>query len=222
MSENRPNLGADLIRIHAVITRGVAVVQDRGRVFAAEGLPNAAALDGLVKYLRSLAGTLHAHHLSEDEVVFPVLHERLPAMPFAQLAAEHAVVQRVLDELAPAIDRLAAGPWQAPELAPVLRLADRLADLWAPHMAIEEAYLTPATADALLSVEEQMALGQRAAQHSQEHAGPAPLIVPFMLYNLPPVERAVMAGRMPPAVTQQLLPGPWKEQWAAMQPFLLA
>ena len=47
-------------------------------------------------------------------------------------------------------------------------------------------------------------------------------MVPFILYNLAPGERALMAAGMPAAVTQQLVPGPWKEKWAVMQPFLLA
>jgi hypothetical protein len=45
--------------------------------------------------------------------------------------------------------------------------------------------------------------------------------MPFVLYNLPAEERAILAQKMPPIVTQQLLPVDWKEKWAPMQPFLL-
>jgi hypothetical protein len=45
--------------------------------------------------------------------------------------------------------------------------------------------------------------------------------VPFILYNLSAEDRAIMAQQMPPAVSQELVPIVWKEQWAPMVPFLL-
>jgi hypothetical protein len=47
------------------------------------------------------------------------------------------------------------------------------------------------------------------------------LVVPFLLYNLPPEERAVFSQGMPPIVIQELVPVAWKEKWSPMKPFLL-
>jgi hypothetical protein len=55
----------------------------------------------------------------------------------------------------------------------------------------------------------------------QEHAKPDYLVVPFTLYNLPPLERTFMARALPPSVVQELVPGPGKEKWQPMAPFLL-
>jgi hypothetical protein len=53
------------------------------------------------------------------------------------------------------------------------------------------------------------------------HSGPDYLVVPFVLYNLSPEQRAILAAEMPPIVTQQLVPIAWKAQWEPMSPFLL-
>jgi hypothetical protein len=52
-------------------------------------------------------------------------------------------------------------------------------------------------------------------------ASPTYLAVPFLLYDLPPEEKAIQARGMPPELTEQLVPVVWKEQWAPMKPFLL-
>ena len=55
----------------------------------------------------------------------------------------------------------------------------------------------------------------------EEHAEPANLVVPFILYNLSPEDRAIMTQGFPEIVTKQLVPVDWKEEWKSMQPFLL-
>ena len=64
-------------------------------------------------------------------------------------------------------------------------------------------------------------LGQKAAAHSAAHAQPAPWAVPFLLYNLEMEDRAHFLSVMPAELTQQLVPVVWKDEWAAMKPFLL-
>jgi hypothetical protein len=45
--------------------------------------------------------------------------------------------------------------------------------------------------------------------------------VPFLLYNAEAEDRAFYVNAMPPELTQQLVPIVWKDEWAAMKPFLL-
>ena len=52
-------------------------------------------------------------------------------------------------------------------------------------------WLSAESAAQMLSDEEQIQLGQRFAQHSAEHSQPDYLVVPFMLYNVEPEDRAV-------------------------------
>ena len=58
-------------------------------------------------------------------------------------------------------------------------------------------------------------------EHSQRHATPDYLVVPFMLYTLPPQERPIFARNLPPIVTEQLVPVGWRDKWEPMKPFLL-
>jgi hypothetical protein len=55
----------------------------------------------------------------------------------------------------------------------------------------------------------------------QEHTGPAYLVMPFVLYNLSPEDRAITSQGFPEMVTKQLVPIDWKDKWVSMQPFLL-
>jgi hypothetical protein len=54
-----------------------------------------------------------------------------------------------------------------------------------------------------------------------DHAEPLELVVPFALHNLPATDREALESNMPPKVVSELVPGPWKEAWAPMKPFLL-
>ena len=74
----------------------------------------------------------------------------------------------------------------------------------------------------LIDREEHIRLSGLFVEHGRKHMGPDYLVVPFLLYNLPPEERAILARMMPPIVTQQLVPMVWKAQWAPMLPFLLS
>jgi hypothetical protein len=45
--------------------------------------------------------------------------------------------------------------------------------------------------------------------------------LPFFYFNLEPADRARLAAKMPPPLTQQLIPVDWKDAWAPMRPFFL-
>lgn len=65
-------------------------------------------------------------------------------------------------------------------------------------------------------------MNQEFAQHSASHSGPDYLVVPFMLYNLAPDDRAAKERELPPIVTKQLIPFVWNKKWKSIQPFLLS
>lgn len=57
--------------------------------------------------------------------------------------------------------------------------------------------------------------------------GPAPTrgldaeLMAFVPNDLSPEDRAIVAAPFPPALTQELIPGPWRELWGPMAAFLL-
>lgn len=213
MSEsNKPNIGADLIRIHSVITRGLDVSIEHSQSFAQEGYPDASTREGFVSYVQTLVPVLHAHHLTEDDLAFPYFREKLPDVPFDLLTAQHREMQPILDEIKAAIEEVAADAQASESLNDLNRALIKMAEIWHPHIQREEDHLSVEKADALLDIEEHISLGKMFAEHNQEHSGPDYLVVPFLLYNLSAEDRAIMSQVMPPIVTQQLVPIAWKEK----------
>jgi hypothetical protein len=214
MSEKPPpNLGAGLLAIHRVLTRGIAVARENGEVYAATGFPDDKTAEGYFRYVLALGSVMHGHHASEDEIAFPFLRDRLPDAPYDELAADHLTIHAVLDDIAAARE--------SGSLADLNAALTRLSELWQPHIQKEEEFFTPAVSAEALSVQENIELSRQSAEHSSEVAQPAPLTLPFILYNLEPEDRALMTESMPPELTQHLVPVVWKDEWAPMKPFLL-
>ena len=218
---NGPNIGADLARMHSIITRGLDVAIEYSQSFAQRGYPDAPTREGFISYVRSLASVLHAHHLTEDDLAFPYFRDKMPDTPFDSLTADHQEMTPLLEKIDGLIENVEADAQAAEPLNDLNGALTQVRDLWHPHIELEEDHLSPEKADELLGMEEQIELGKKFAQHNQEHAGPDHLVVPFLLYNLPPEERAIFSQGMPPIVIQELVPVVWKEKWSPMKPFLL-
>lgn len=222
MSESsKPNIGAVMVRVHKAITRGLDVSSKRSAVFVQEGYPDAVTREGFVTYVRTLGWVMNAHHLGEDDVAFPYLRSKLPDAPYDELLAEHGEMKEILEELRVAVEAVGAQAQAGDSLNGLNRTVTRLADLWHPHIEKEQLYLYDiGKTEAVMDVDEQIRLSREVAEHSQRQADPA-FMVPFILYNLSPEERANMAQTMPPVMIQEMVPGVWKEKWAPMEPFLL-
>ena len=217
----KPNVGADMLRVHRVITRGLEVSSQRGAAFAQEGFPSAAIREGFLTYIRAMAGVLDAHHLGEDEVAFPYLREKMPDAPYEKLMADHRAIVGVLEKLEKAAAAVAGSAGSAESLRSLNGVLATLWGLWHPHIAIEETHWSPEAIAVLMSEEENIELGQKIGESSQKYLHAPPVEIPFLLYNLAPEDREMMAKAMPPLVVQQLVPLAWRAQWAPMKPFLL-
>jgi hemerythrin-like domain-containing protein len=217
----KPNVGADMLRIHSVITRALEVGDQRSAAFAQDGFPSPALRDGFLTYLRAMGGVLDAHHLGEDEVAFPGLREKIPDAPYDKLMADHRVIEGVLKKLQSAIEEVAAAAQPAEAVGRLNAVINELARLWHPHIDIEATFYDPDRVAALMTEEENLQLGQKIAESSQVHLHATEIEIPFVLYNLGPEDRAIMTHALPAVVTQQLVPLVWKAKWAPMKPFLL-
>jgi hemerythrin-like domain-containing protein len=214
MSEKpRPNIGQDLQRIHRVITRGLAVALDNCQAFAESGFPDETTREGFWKYCQGLEANAHGHHMTEDDLFFPYLRERIPGTDFDELMVEHQKMHGILAEMRAARE--------IGSLTDMHRALSRMADLWHPHIQKEETDFSPDIAAEIMTIPEHIEMAQKAAAHSQQHAQPTPLAVPFLLYNLEAEDRAHFLAVMPSEITQQLVPVVWKDEWAPMKPFLL-
>ncbi len=219
---NSPNVAEDLLCIHAIITRGLNVSIEKGRLFHHGGYPDASAREGFIAYVGSLVSVLHAHHLTESDLFFPYFRDKLPEAPIDLLTAQHRELEPVLEQAKTAKDDTSSEAQAGAALGRLNSLLEKIADFWHPHIRIEEDHFSVDCLRTLMDAKEHDALARAAMQHSQEHSGPDYLVVPFLLHNLPPDTRPTFARMMPPVVTQQLLPIVWKEKWEPMRPFLLA
>lgn len=216
MSEQMPaNVGEDILRIHRVLTRSLTVsIQFLQQAEQPDNLHH-----GFRLYLRALSGLLHAHHLGEDEIGFPFWRTKSPFAPLNNLIRDHLRMMPLLEKIEIWLN--SESGWEAPHLRRLQGILEELNAIWLWHIQLEESVMGPEKADALLTPAENQQLARQLATHGQEHAQPDALVLPFILYNLPVEDRAVMAQIFPPLVTRQLVPVEWKPVWEPMKPFLL-
>lgn len=216
MSEQMPaNVGEDILRIHRVLTRSLTVsIQFLQQAEQPDNLHH-----GFMLYLRALSSLLHAHHLGEDEIGFPFWRTKSPFAPLNNLIRDHLRMMPLLEKIEIWLN--SESGWEAPHLRRLQGILEELNAIWLWHIQLEESVMGPEKAAALLTPAENQQLARQLAAHGQEHAQPGALVLPFILYNLPVEDRAVMAQIFPPLVTRQLVPVEWKPVWEPMKPFLL-
>lgn len=215
-----PNLAQDLVRIHKAISRGLSISLTNGDRFMREGFPGADIQNGFSRYVSSLAIVLSAHHGGEDVIAFPVLKAKFPEAPFERLASDHQDIESTLEKIKTALVEM-KGEATHSSLIVVAEGLKKISAAWSPHIQLEEKYFSEAAIRVGMTPDEQSQVSISMAQHSQEHAIPPYLALPFVLFNLPPEDRAVMAGLLPSVVTEELVPKAWKEHWEPMKPFFL-
>jgi len=220
-NDPQPDPAQDLVRIHRVITRGLSVGTENCDKFRRQGFVDNEVRQGFATYIKSLLIVLDAHHRGEDEVVFPALKPILPSMPYDRLAADHKQIEHLLDAMRSSI---ASGTEDCGgiDLHKLLGELQQVSALWAPHIAIEEQQVTKSTLEGHMSLAEQVSLSVATAKHSQAHAVPPYLALPFVLYNLDAADRAAFAAPLPGILKWVLIPILWRSRWAPMKPFLLA
>jgi len=219
--DDKPNIGVLMVRIHNAVTRGLAVSIERSDDFIKNGYPDAATQDGFITYARTLGILINAHHLTEDNVVFPYLKTKLPKAPFDRLSADHKIMDPILKEMQTAVNMMAIQPQGGDPLKNLNSAVTRISEIWHPHIAIELFNIYDAKkTDDVMSIDEQLKLMMAASQYSLKEGDPG-LLVPFILYNLQAEDRANMARTLPPFFLQEMIPVVWKNKWAPMKPFLI-
>jgi hemerythrin-like domain-containing protein len=214
MAEISPVVGA-LVRIHRLISRALGVSIQKCDEYLAKGGVPAEEGAGFVMYVTTLKWVVHAHHLTEDELAFPYFRDKLEA-PYPRLQEDHRTVARLLVGL----DRcLGDVPTQG--VGRLRELLGELDRLWVPHIAIEEERFTAERLNRVVGMQEQVGLVRQFGEHGGRNAGPGPLAMPFMFYNLEGAERAAFVAPMPWFLKNVLVPIAWRGQWKPMRPFLI-
>jgi hemerythrin-like domain-containing protein len=213
------NIGSDLNLIHLIITRGLAVSIDFSDQYLRKGFPNSSTKDGFINYVNSLVTVLDAHHRLEDEIAFPGLKEKFPAAPYDLLEKQHEEIVMILKDIKKIINQMDITLKEP--LKNLNSLLISLNELWHPHIKIEQEHFSDKNIARLINFEEQLKLSQKFAEFGRENSKPEYYIVPFMIFNTTKPNREFFYRHMPSIVTQQLVPGEWREKWTSMKPFLL-
>jgi hypothetical protein len=220
-NENQPNLGENFIRHHKVMTRGLAVSLQNVNEFLDKGALETSNREGFLKYVQSFSAVLHGHHLVENDKVFPYFMNKLPEVPYLKLISEHNIIKGGLQEINTGLDHLMSENDELKSLKLTKSGLDKIDQIWHPHIQIENTQLYGRVGSLNIDFEEMIRIQKEYAEFFQDHIDPAYLVVPFVLYNLSPEDRAIVAQGLPEMVTKQLVPIDWRDKWASMQPFLL-
>ena len=223
------DIAGDVLRIHRLVTRALRVSVEESAVYAREGYPDESHRRGLVAYVRCLATLLHAHHITEDESVFPYLRQVLPDAPYEALTAQHHAMDPILDRIRAALEGVADSDQAGPALEALHHSLEQMNALWHAHIAQEEAHVSAERIGVVVDDAEQAQMSVVFAREGRRHQmGLVPLywLLPFLLYNLEGQDRQWMLNQMPSPrlswiVTGVLLPWIWRKRWEPMAPFLL-
>jgi hypothetical protein len=213
-------IALNFLNIHRIITRVLRVSLESIQGDIQRGVHGAWGRQGLLDYLRALTSVLNAHHLAEDDLVFPFFKPKFPNDPFASLTEWHHKMVLLLETIDQAVEKCAHGEGMAPEFRHIEEALVTLNDWWPAHIGFEtDEFINKA--DALVTADEALGLVRQMAEFSQRLALPPELTVAFALYNLSPEDRWIFSQGMPPEVLQHLVPVVWKPKWEAMKPLLL-
>lgn len=214
-------IASDLVRVHTVISRSLETGIQRVSALTPANIRDKHTHSGLMKYLRAFISTMHAHHLTEDDLMFPMFKPKLPDVPYEALSQQHREMVSLLDQMKadlPGIRQMSDPQASVDGLKAWMM---KMRDLWIPHKATEEAHFTPESINALFSTREQRRATRRFMVHGGRHSRPVSLSLPLFVYSLTPEERvAAEKSMLPPFVTGLLVPVLWRWNWNSMTPFL--
>ena len=212
-----PNIGTSSLQVHDAITRSLTLTQKKCQEFSQPSAePDPATRGSFILFASTMGMVINAHHLGEDDVIFAQLRKYLTHAPFDQLSAEHKVIDVVLTKLRQTVETPAQDLYSS-----LLDTVTQLIEHWTPHIAKEKHFIySPEITAGFLTTEEQIKIMVESSTHAMAQGNPA-LMMPFLLGNLNPEERAAFSFFLPPEMTQTLIPSVWKPQWAPMQPFFL-
>jgi len=202
--------------IHRAITRALSVLVEESRKFGSQDSVDHKITEGFRLYAHTFCDLLHAHHDGEEEIGFPRLRAQLSAEAVATLAGQH-------QDMLPAhhaIQTFVAAPipWPQETWRGIHRAALSLMPGWIAHRDAEEKLIAEASKD--FSPREKAALAKDLEAHGMAHAGPGPLVVPFIIYNLEGKDRAAMCSLFPFILKGVLVPYVWRGAYKPMLPFL--
>lgn len=221
VNKNQGDIGEDIIRFHRIITHSLETIIKNVDKFIETGAIEDEKREGFLKYIQTFQTVMYVHHALENEKIFPYFREKLPDAPYDRLITQHEWVKTALTQIIEGIDDLKSNIDELKSLNSIKTGLKQIDKIWHPHIKIEEDQIYGRVRSLNLGLEENNRLRLEFSQFFEEHAEPAYLVIPFLLYNLSSKDRAIMTQQLPKIITKQLVEKDWKEEWTPMQPFLI-
>lgn len=217
---DQPNFTSQMLRFHSIATRGLAISSNNCKYFIENKDIDPLFLEGFLNYNRALMSFIHAHHLTENEIVFPFFKDKIKELPVDFLMMNHKELQLIIETIINLINDPDMNQ-NKDSFSELEELIEKIINIWQPHIRIEEQNLTIKNVNSLIGQDEQTEFLKKLTELFQKNSGPDYLLVPFILFNLPKSDRVVFENSMPEIVTKELVPITWKPKWESMKPFFL-
>jgi hypothetical protein len=209
MSTSQPIEVRDMAIVHQLFRQAY---DESARLVRAAPTPSPGRVTFLADHIDLVLGGLHSHHQDEDELLYPLLIERVPeqAQMTEQVEHEHQVIATALDAAS-----AACAAWrQRPSAETGEALAaslDHLNEVVQPHLDDEEQKVVPLAA-VTLTQQEWDAIGKRGMNSVPRNK--RGIAAGMMLEPLNAEDRAYMMKHVP-APVRLLFPlmveRPWKK-----------
>lgn len=205
------------VREMAIVHRTFrAAYQESARLVRANPAPSPTRVTFLADHVDFALAMLHGHHESEDELLYPLLIERVPeqAARTEQVEHEHRMVSDALDRAGSACRTWRSAPSDESGEALAASLDDLLATLQ-PHLDDEETDVVPLAARTLTQAEWDAMGAHSRAKIPRDRM---PIAFGMLLEPLDEDDRAHMRSQLPGPVRllyPLLIQRPWdryKEQ----------
>jgi len=167
-------------------------------------------------YMDFFSTVLRSHHLTEDEVVFPLFQKQTDSIPYDLLVSQHEEIDRVHKSIDQQILKYKEDPSDKTTLRELAKLFESMLVLWKEHIAEEEKHFTNEKVGMFFTEAESRRMAHRFTDHGRQHSQPACLILPFILYNLIPKEWKIMESLFPVWLIKLIMSVFWKKKWQPM------
>ncbi len=205
---------------HPIDVRDMAIVHktfrrtftESGELVRAQPTPSPERVTFLADHIDFAIGVLHHHHAVEDELLYPLLAERVPeqAEMIKTVEAQHATVTGTIDAVTAAGQEWRRSP--SPDTAEGLAISlDQLNEVLQPHLDDEEQKVVPLAANHLTQTEWD-AVGKTATADIPRPK--MPIAFGLVMEPLNASEQALMKAHLPAPVRllyPLLIDRPWKK-----------
>ncbi len=199
----------DMAIVHKTFRR---TFTESGELVRAQPSPSPERVTFLADHIDFGIGLLHHHHAVEDELLYPLLAERVPeqAEMIKTVEAQHSTVTGTIEAATAACQAWRASP--NPDTAGVLADSlDHLNEVLQPHLDDEENKVVPLAARHLTQTEWD-AVGERATEDIPR--AKMPIAFGLVMEPLGAPEQALMKAHLPAPVRllyPLLIDRPWRK-----------